>query len=299
MLSAARGGLAALCFVPFLFSQASAAAAAPRTFWLAAAELTAYNCLFQGLLNVAVLDSDATRAAFLFQAAVVFTPAIAAARGREVAPATWAGAACAACGAALLAADGMTSGDVASAVGIGLSGGDAAALGAALAYSVYVYRLSELGAAGAASDLTQALKCVLQAGAYAAWAAADVALLQQSSIGGPELLSFTEAAQQLWPGVASGAAWAALAYSALVPGALADVLQARAQARVSAAEASVLLAAEPLWTALLGAACLGERMGARGWAGGALLLASLGLTSGAATDAAAAAIAALRTPRER
>jgi drug/metabolite transporter (DMT)-like permease len=162
-----------------------------------------------------------------------------------------------------------------------------------------VYRLSELGAAGAASDLTQALKCVLQAGAYAAWAAADVALLQQSSIGGPELLSFTEAALQLWPGVASGAAWAALAYSALVPGALADVLQARAQARVSAAEASVLLAAEPLWTALLGAACLGERMGARGWAGGALLLASLGLTSGAATDAAAAAIAALRTPRER
>ena len=297
MLSAARGGLAALCFVPFLASQASAAAAAPRAFWLAAAELTAYNCLFQGLLNVAVLDTDATRAAFLFQAAVVFTPAIAAARGREVAPATWAGAACAACGAALLAADGMVGGDVASAVGIGLSGGDAAALGAALAYSVYVYRLSELGAQGAASDLTQALKCVLQAGAYAAWAAADVALLQQSS--GPELLSFTDAAQQLWPGVASGAAWAALAYSALVPGALADVLQARAQARVSAAEASVLLAAEPLWTALLGAACLGERMGARGWAGGALLLASLGLTSGAATDAAAAAIAALRTPRER
>ena len=297
MLSAARGGLAALCFVPFLASQASAAAAAPRAFWLAAAELTAYNCLFQGLLNVAVLDTDATRAAFLFQAAVVFTPAIAAARGREVAPATWAGAACAACGAALLAADGMGGGDVATAVGIGLSGGDAAALGAALAYSVYVYRLSELGAQGAASDLTQALKCVLQAGAYAAWAAADVALLQQSS--GPEMTSFTEAAQQLWPGVASGAAWAALAYSALVPGALADVLQARAQARVSAAEASVLLAAEPLWTALLGAACLGERMGARGWAGGALLLASLGLTSGAASDAAAAAIAALRTPRER
>ena len=43
--------------------------------------------------------------------------------------------------------------------------------------------------------------------------------------------------------------------------------------------AEVLLAAEPLWTALLGAACLGERMGHAGWAGAALLLASLGLTS--------------------
>jgi drug/metabolite transporter (DMT)-like permease len=127
-----------------------------------------------------------------------------------------------------------------------------------------------------------------------------VALLQQSSIGGDAsaaVLSFGDAAQQLWPGFVSGAAWAALAYSALVPGALADVLQARAQTKVSAAEASVLLAAEPLWTALLGAACLGERMGGRGWAGAALLLTSLGLTSGAAADLAAAAAAALRTPR--
>ena len=275
MLSAARGVLAALAFAPLLTSQRAALAAAPRAFWVAAAELTAYNCCFQGLLNVAVLDTDATRAAFLFQAAVIFTPALAAARGRPVAGSTWAGAALAAGGACLLALDGGGMGMAGGA----LRGGDAAALGAAAAYAIYIYRLSELGAAGAATDLTQALKCLLQAGAYAAWAAADVAVLQAASPADAAAPSFAAAAAQLWPGAASGAAWAALAYSALVPGALADVLQARGQAKVSAAEASVLLAAEPLWTALLGAACLGERMGHAGWAGAALLLASLGLTS--------------------
>ena len=84
------------------------------------------------------------------------------------------------------------------------------------------------------------------------------------------------------PGALSPSAWAAggggaaalalLAYSALGPGAAADVIQQRAQARVPAAEANVLLASEPMWTAVLSFAALSERLGAHEALGGALIV---------------------------
>jgi drug/metabolite transporter (DMT)-like permease len=315
VLSAARGLIAAACLAPLLWSSRAEAAAAPPAFWRAAAELTLYNFAFQGLLNLAVLHTDATRAAFFFQGAIVFTPLLAAASGAVVAPATWFGAVGAAAGVALLAADGLGSGGsgaaaaaaAAAAAGAGgLAVGDVAALGAALTYSLYVYRMSEFGARGLSTDLTQAIKCVLLAGLYAAWAGSDLlrASLALSAAGGAaggagggaggSFASLGAAASSLWPGVACASAWGALAYSAIIPGALADVMQARGQAKVPAAEAQVLLSAEPLWTALFGAALLGERMTPVGWAGAALVLGALGVASGAAGELAFKAEDALR-----
>ena len=70
-----------------------------------------------------------------------------------------------------------------------------------------------------------------------------------------------------------------VAYCALVPGALADVLQQRAQAAIHAAEASIVLSSEPIWAALLAAPVLGEGLTARVGGGGALIFAGAALAA--------------------
>ena len=275
VLSAIRGLMAAACFAPLLVSRAGQLKSAPPGFWRAVLELASLNVGFQSLLNAAVLYSDATRAGFLFQGCVVFTPLLCVLSGRPVTLTTWLAAAAAALGVALLALDG---GAAAAAAG-GLSVGDALALGAALGYSLFILRLSEYGARGLSTDMTQACKCVVMAAMYALWVLVDC-----SRAGLPTV----DALRALWPGAAlpfgasatATACWAALLYSAVVPGALADVLQARGQRTVPAAEAQVLLAAEPLWTALLGVLLLGETCSPAGWAGGAVIVAAVATASG-------------------
>ena len=82
-----------------------------------------------------------------------------------------------------------------------------------------------------------------------------------------------------------------VAYCALVPGALADVFQQRAQAAIHAAEASIVLSSEPIWAALLAAPVLGEGLTARVGGGGALIFAGAALAasgSDSGSDEAAA-----------
>jgi hypothetical protein len=66
-----------------------------------------------------------------------------------------------------------------------------------------------------------------------------------------------------------------------VPGALADVFQQKAQAAIRASEASLLLASEPLWAAVLGLALLGEDMSSAAVAGGGLIFLGAVVASGA------------------
>lgn len=271
VLSAVRGLIAAMCFAPLLATSRQEALSAPPAFWRAVRDLTFLNFSFQALLNLAVLHTDATRASFIFQGAVVFTPLLASASGQPVAPRTWAGAGLAAVGVALLALDGAAGGALAA--GSSLNVGDGLSLAAAALYSVYILRMSALGAQGLSTDLTQALKCACMGLLYLLWFLRD---LSQAGTG-----VSLQGAAALWPGWTSAVAWAALAYSAVVPGALADVMQARGQSRVGAAEAQVLLSAEPLWTALLSVCLLGETLSPTGWLGGATIMAALAVSSGA------------------
>ena len=64
-------------------------------------------------------------------------------------------------------------------------------------------------------------------------------------------------------------------------GALADVFQQTAQAAIRASEASLLLASEPLWAAVLGLALLGEDMSSAAVAGGGLIFLGAVVASGA------------------
>jgi drug/metabolite transporter (DMT)-like permease len=300
--------MAALCFVPYAWSVRATLPGLRAAFWVAAAELALWNFLSQGLLNIALLYTDAMRVSFIAQAriarvcaaacatatalrvrlcadaprraraqtAIVLTPLIAASQGQAVRRSTWAACAVALAGVALLASDGggaaAGAAAAAAAPALRLSLGDALALGGAVTSSLYIYRISELGKRGLSNDLTQAVKVAIIAALYCVWALVD----------GARLVAAGGAFVALWPGWRSALAWGVLAYSAVVPGALADVLQARGQARVEAAEAQVLLGAEPLWTAVLGMALLHERLGAAGWAGAGLIVAAVLLASGAA-----------------
>ncbi len=283
--------MAALCFLPLVWSAREQLTKLSGAFWAAAGELALWNFLSQarlrttrarrhaashfqthqqGLLNVALLYTDAMRVSFIAQTAIVLTPLIAASRGQPVRGPTWLGCFVALVGVALLASDGSAAAAAATHAGFRITAGDALALGGAVTSSLYIYRISEMGKRGLSTDLTQAVKVILLGIFYCIWAALD----------GGRIVAAGGQWIALWPGWASMLAWGVLFYSAVVPGALADVLQARGQAKVGAAEAQVLLGAEPLWTAVLGIVLLRERLGAVGCVGAALIVVAVLLASG-------------------
>jgi len=73
------------------------------------------------------------------------------------------------------------------------------------------------------------------------------------------------------------AGWPLLVYLGLVPTAAAYVIFGAGLRRVTATAAGIATLLEPLTAAGLGVLAFGERLGAMGWAGAALLLAALAL----------------------
>ena len=105
-------------------------------------------------------------------------------------------------------------------------------------------------------------------------------------------LTFTLAALLLTPvlalerGVAAqvAAGWPLLLYLGVVPTAVAYVVFGAGLRRVTVTTAGIATLLEPLTAATLGVLLFGERLGAMGAAGAALLLAALGLLAWAASD---------------
>jgi DME family drug/metabolite transporter len=135
----------------------------------------------------------------------------------------------------------------------GFAAGAVAALGAGLSYAVYAVTAKGLLARIAPLPLA-ALTFTLAA-----------VLLT------PVLVLEGGAAEQL------SAGWPLLLYLGVVPTAGAYVVFGAGLRRVSATTAGIATLLEPLTAAALGVLLFGERLGAVGWAGAALLLAALGL----------------------
>lgn len=301
-LSFARGAIISLPLLPVLLTpDASGQPKLTRARVLAAAELACYTFALNALLNEGLAEGgSATKAAFLLQGAVVFTPALCAAAGQAVAPRTWAASALALAGVALLAFEvgGAGAGASVSAAALpaaldalgaapgglpALERADVLFLGSALAWALTIVRLGAFAASAELSEgavLIQGAKNLLLAGLYGAWLAHDV--LAGAAAGGPGGLQGALLAQ--WPGgVGEGAwqAWGLLALSAAGGGLLGDLLQAIGQRAVPPAEANVLLTTEPLWAAGITALTLGERMSVTDWVGGAVLIAAALLATAA------------------
>jgi drug/metabolite transporter (DMT)-like permease len=231
-LSATRGWLASLCFIPLLSfkkietqkkkdspaspSKAKSLSSSPKSLLIAGSELAVWNFLAQGLLNVGLMSTGAARAAFLTQTSVVMTPVISLLAGQSVAPTVWIGCAVALGGLTLLSGNGGVAGNTM----LAFSTGDLLVIGGALSWSLYLLRLSKIGSKFDEINL-QAVKTNVVAVLNSVWLAVSV---------------WQNPAASSWGWITSSTACLALFYSALAPGMLADILQTKGQKDVSASE---------------------------------------------------------------
>ena len=127
---------------------------------------------------------------------------------------------------------------------------------------------------------------------YAVYAVTAKGLLRRAAPLPLAALTFTLAALLLTPVLAleRGAAaqlaagWPLLLYLGVVPTAAAYVVFGAGLRRLTATTAGVATLLEPLTAATLGVLLFGERLGAIGWAGAALLLAALGVLAGSSSE---------------
>ena len=76
--------------------------------------------------------------------------------------------------------------------------------------------------------------------------------------------------------------WAALLVTGIFASAFAFLVQAWAQRRTSATQTALIFALEPVWAGIFGFALAGDRLGAIGWAGCAVILAGIAVSEPAA-----------------
>jgi len=231
---------------------------------LAGFELAIWNGLAQGLLNAGLLSTGSARASFLTQTSVVWTPVLFTLFvGRNsVRPTTWIGCSIALFGLTLLSSGGGTTGDVATTI---FSVGDFLVLGGALAWSAYLIRLGRIGDRYPEIPL-QFVKTFLLGILYTVWFA--VTLLN----GNGTLISNFSTSMAWAVGPGALAAWCALFYSAVGPGAVADVMQQQGQRTVPASQANVLLSLEPVFAAICSRLLLGEVTTMKENIGGSLIV---------------------------
>lgn len=225
-----------------------------RPMWLSAAELAFWNFGAQGLVNAGLLYSPAARASFLTQTSVVLTPLISAVAGETIHSSVWGGCALALVGLFLISTSSVdNSAVIDTIVDSGMSAtssfnqGDAMILLGALSWSFYIFRTSQIAKKYSELDL-QFTKTVFLAVMYGGWFLLTAASALKS---GETLLG-------LWSGFQSIPVWILLAYSAVGPGAIADLLQQQGQKEVTASESNIILCTESIFAAVCAFTLLGE-----------------------------------------
>jgi drug/metabolite transporter (DMT)-like permease len=232
-----------------------------RALWRGALELGFW--LWAGYASQAfgLLYTTASRSAFITSFSVVLVPVLSGLAGRPVPRAIWAAAGLALIGVALLSGDGAPP-----------NVGDAWTLVTAFAYAIYVLRLEKYAGRSESGPLAAA-----QIWGVLPFALAGSVMLGLGRSGGAPVASGAAAVAPGagWIEVAAGippATWLAVLYLALIATAMTTVLQTYGQRRVSAPEAALIFAAEPVWAALFAFVFLGERLGLRGWIGAGLVI---------------------------
>jgi drug/metabolite transporter (DMT)-like permease len=239
-----------------------------RPMWKSAIELAFWNFGAQGLVTLGLLVSPAARASFLTQTSVVMTPLISALAGETIGPSVWGGSVLALVGLYLISSSDTTMTVTSSTF---LNRGDVMILLGALSWSMYIFRTSKLAKDYPELEL-QFAKTALLAMMYGSWFAFD-AMSTLSTAAATDGLSM-KALTPLWAGWNSSPfVWMLLIYSAVGPGAIADLLQQRGQKLVtSASESNVILCLESVFAAGCAYAFLGEVSSMREIAGGALIV---------------------------
>lgn len=244
-----------------------------RPMWKSALELAFWNFGAQGLVTLGLLVSPAARASFLTQTSVVITPLISALAGETIGPSVWSGSGLALLGLFLISTSDTTMTPTTTSSLTFLNRGDVMILLGALSWSMYIYRTSKL-AKDYPELVLQFAKTALLAIMYGSWFAFDAVSTLNMAAGANKSEWSMEALTPLWAGWNSSPfVWMLLIYSAVGPGAIADLLQQRGQKLItSASESNVILCLETVFAACCAYAFLGEVSSIREIAGGAMIV---------------------------
>ena len=202
-----------------------------------------------GLQTAGLHRTTVSAAGFVTGMYVILTPVFALALFRiRIARAVWLGVALAVVGLALL-----------SGVSAGSATGDAMVLAAAALYALQIALMERFAPRYDAI----AFATVEMAAAFIGFAAVAVAVGQVEVPHGATV-------------------WAALLVTGIFASAVAYLVQAWAQQRTSATQTALIFALEPVWAGIFGFALAGDRLGAAGWAGCAVILAGIAVAEPAA-----------------
>ena len=274
----------------------------------AGAELGFLNAAGTAFQAFGLERTSATRAGFLLSTINVLVPLGAALTGQKVKPAVFLGVGLACvgvfvsetsgleplfdrlfslnvfargeslAGADVVAAASASDSRVESAVdAFDFGAGDACCLAAAALYSAFTVRLGTYAARLNAAELSAAKALAMTALCVAWWGMERARLVADAAGSAPASVSILWSSASAAGGLGGASAvavWGAVAYSALAPGALANVLQTRGQSAVPAAEAQLIFATTPVFNAAAAAAALGETATTNTLVGGAVILAA-------------------------
>ena len=243
----------------------------------AGAELGVLNFLGTACQAWGLEQTTATRAGFLLSTINVAVPVFAAAGvgGAGAPPVT--ATAWAACALALLgvlitdAPNDVPSFDASvTSSGDGFNGGDLGVLLGAACYAAFTVRLGKWAREYDGPEDLAAAKLATMFACCCAWV-----LVDQAAYGvgvGGDWPNGGPWGSVLWAGGFDAGLWAAVVYSAVGPGALANLLQMKGQRIVPAAEAQVIFATTPVFNAAMSVAFLGEAAGGHTLLGGAVIV---------------------------
>lgn len=258
--------------VPAQVGRAAAAAAS----WRYGAELGLWSFAGFALQAIGLEFTTASRSAFLLYLNVKLVPLLSRALyNTPIPPSTWASALAAFCGTALLSSDGLAP-----------NVGDAWSALAALASAFFILRLQEASAACAGSGRSlNAVTLLVACALCALWCAAIAIVRAPDALAGGdvaaaygggavtalgvELAAFGHDASEF-----AATEWRPLLYLGVVCTGLCSWAQTTGQRSVGAEQAAIVYATDPLWAAFFSWLSLGESLGARGWAGAALIFAA-------------------------
>jgi drug/metabolite transporter (DMT)-like permease len=213
-----------------------------RRGWSAGASLGLLLAAGYALQTAGLQRTTVSSAGFITGLYVVFTPLLALLLFRtRVGRAVWLGVALAVAGLAML-----------SGVGAGDAAGDLLVLAGSAAYSLQIVLMERYAPRYDAVAFTQAEMLA----AFAGFAVVAVALGQVELPRG-------------WT------VWGALLVTGIFASALGFLIQTWAQRRTSATRTALAFALEPVWAGLFGFWLAGDRLGALGWGGCAVIMAGI------------------------
>lgn len=211
------------------------------------------------------------------------TPLISRLAGESIKNTVWGGCALALGGLFLISTAATDGGaDIPTMDGTGVSmsfsQGDAMILLGALSWSTYIFRTSKIANSYPELDL-QFQKNALLALMYGVWFINNAMSALASA--GTSLFNpgWTNALTSLWAGWNSPFVWALLIFSAIGPGAVADLLQQKGQKETSASESNIILCLESVFATLCAFLLLGEVSSMQEIIGGSLIVLAAVLAS--------------------